>query len=217
MRKVIFVGAGEYAESVYDSMSKKYDLVGFVDSTKTGSHMGRPILASRIEEVPNFRDYAYFISIGDSEPRKKFFEEVKALGLETFNIIDKTAMIADSVAIGTGNFIGKMAIVNIGTSIGDNNMINSKALIEHHCTIMNHARIATATALNGDVVVEDGAYIGSMACCIGQQRLGEFCVIGAGAVVLGDIEPYCTAVGVPAKVIKRRMTDDGLGDCSSSR
>ena len=97
-----------------------------------------------------------------------------------------------------------MAVINIGTVIGDNNMVNSKSLIEHHCTIMNHTRIATATVMNGDVVVEDGAYLGSMACCIGQQRLGEFSVIGAGAVVLGDIEPHCTAVGVPAKVIKRR-------------
>lgn len=217
MKRVIFVGAGEYAESVYDSMSKEYDLIGFVDETKKGSHMGRPIIASRIEEVPNFEAYSYFISIGDSEPRARLYEEVKRLGLPTFNIIDKSAMIADSVAIGTGNFIGKMVVVNIGTLIGDNNMINSKALIEHHCTIKNHTRIATATVMNGDVVVEDGAYLGSMACCIGQQRLGEYSVIGAGAVVLGDIEPYCTAVGVPAKIIKRRMGDDGFGNRPASR
>lgn len=205
MKKVIFVGAGEYAESVYDSMAKEeYDLIGFVDEYKKGYHMGKPILAATIEEVFNFRDYAYFISIGDTEPRKRQFEVVKRLGLETINIIDKTALISDSVKIGTGNFIGKMAVINIGTVIGDNNMVNSKSLIEHHCTIMNHTRIATATVMNGDVVVEDGAYLGSMACCIGQQRLGEFSVIGAGAVVLGDIEPHCTAVGVPAKVIKRR-------------
>lgn len=206
MRKVIFVGAGEYAESVYDSMSKEeYDLIGFVDDSKTGSHMGRPIIASRVEQVPCFMEYAYFISIGDTEPRKRLFEKVKRLGLETINIIDKSAMVASSVSIGTGNFIGKMAVINIGTVIGDDNMINSKALIEHHCTIKNHTRIATATTMNGDVIVEDGAYLGSMACCIGQQRLGKFSIIGAGAVVLGDIEPYCTAVGVPAKVIKRRL------------
>ena len=217
MRKVIFVGAGEYAESVYDSMSKQYDLIGFVDEQRQGSHIGRPILASRIQQVPDFREYAYFISIGNSEPRKRLFEEVKRLGLETFNIIDKSAMIADSVSIGTGNFIGKMAIVNIGTTIGDNNMINSKALIEHHCTIKNHTRIATATALNGDVIVDDGAYIGSMACCIGQQRIGEFSIVGAGAVVIGDIEPYVTAVGVPAKEIKRRAGNDSLSNRSASR
>lgn len=61
MKKVIFVGAGEYAESVYDSMAKEeYDLIGFVDEYKKGYHMGKPILAATIEEVFNFRDYAYF-------------------------------------------------------------------------------------------------------------------------------------------------------------
>lgn len=115
MKKVIFVGAGEYAESVYDSMAKEeYDLIGFVDEYKKGHHMGKPILAATIEEVFNFRDYAYFISIGDTEPRKRQFEAVKRLGLETINIIDKTALISDSVKIGTGNFIGKMAVINIG-------------------------------------------------------------------------------------------------------
>lgn len=82
MKKVIFVGAGEYAESVYDSMQKEqYDLVGFVDDIRTGTHIGKPILAAKIEEVPNFREYAYFISIGDTKPRKRLFEEVKRLGL----------------------------------------------------------------------------------------------------------------------------------------
>ena len=84
MKKVIFVGAGEYAESVYDSMAKEeYDLIGFVDEYKKGYHMGKPILAATIEEVFNFRDYAYFISIGDTEPRKRQFETIKRLGLET--------------------------------------------------------------------------------------------------------------------------------------
>ena len=127
MKKVIFVGAGEYAESVYDSMAKEeYDLIGFVDEYKKGYHMGKPILAATIEEVFNFRDYAYFISIGDTEPRKRQFEAVKRLGLETINIIDKTALISDSVKIGTGNFIGKMAVINIGTVIGDNNMVRTE-------------------------------------------------------------------------------------------
>lgn len=117
MKKVIFVGAGEYAESVYDSMAKEeYDLIGFVDEYKKGYHMGKPILAATIEEVFNFRDYAYFISIGDTEPRKRQFEAVKRLRLETINIIDKTALISDSVKIGTGNFIGKMAVINIGST-----------------------------------------------------------------------------------------------------
>lgn len=218
MKKIIFIGAGEYAESVYDSLQKStHHLVGFIDKNKKGYHIGKPILADEIEKVPNFMDYAYFVSIGDVNARKKQFDEIKRLKLETINIIDITAQISDNVKIGTGNFIGKQTVINIGTEIGDNNMINSRALIEHHCIIKDHTRIATATVLNGDVVVEDGAYIGSMVCCIGQQNIGEFSIVGAGAVVLGDIVPNCTAVGVPAKIIKtRRFDNESIGNSTTS-
>jgi acetyltransferase-like isoleucine patch superfamily enzyme len=32
--------------------------------------------------------------------------------------------------------------------------------------------------------------------------VGEWSIVGAGAVVIRDIPPGCTAVGVPARVIK---------------
>lgn len=47
MKKVIFVGAGEYAESVYDSMAKEeYDLIGFVDEYKKGIPHGKTYFSS---------------------------------------------------------------------------------------------------------------------------------------------------------------------------
>lgn len=205
MNKVVFIGAGGYAESVYDSLEKeKYNLIGFIDDYKKGFHIGKPILGSEIEEIENFRSYLYFISIGDVKARFRWFEKLSELGLETINVIDKTAIISNQVEIGEGNFIGKMAVINVGTTLGNNNMINSMALVEHHCTIKNHTRIATSTVLNGDVVVEDGVYIGSNSCCVGQQKLGSFSVVGAGAVVIGDVDPYTTVVGVPGRILERR-------------
>nr|DAO80748.1 MAG TPA: sugar O-acyltransferase, sialic acid O-acetyltransferase NeuD family [Caudoviricetes sp.] len=205
MIDIVFIGAGEYAESVYDSLDRRlYNLVGFIDENKKGTHIGKPILSDNIENICNFKKYTYFISIGDVKSREKWYRRITKLGLKLINIIDCTAIISKDIKIGVGNFIGKMAVVNVGTVIGDNNMINSKALIEHHCTIKNNTRISTNVVVNGNVVIDNGAYLGSMACCIGQQVIGEFSIIGAGAVVLGDIETYATAVGVPAKIIKRQ-------------
>ena len=208
MKKVIFIGAGDYAESIADSLCGSYKLAGFIDEHRTGTHIGIPILGKTIEEVPNYSEYAYFISIGDVKARKRWFEKVKSIGLETINVIDPTAIVSELSAMGTGNFVGKYAVMNAGSVIGDNNMINTKALLEHHCKVHNHVRIATNAILNGGVEVEDCVYVGSMACCIGQQKLGENSIIGAGAVVLGDIEANVTAVGVPAKVIKRRTMEE---------
>ncbi len=38
---------------------------------------------------------------------------------------------------------------------------------------------------------------------LGNITIGKNSKIGAGAVVLTDVPPNCTAVGVPAKIIKR--------------
>ena len=38
---------------------------------------------------------------------------------------------------------------------------------------------------------------------LGKITIGKNSKIGAGAVVLTDVPPNCTAVGVPAKIIKR--------------
>lgn len=45
-------------------------------------------------------------------------------------------------------------------------------------------------------------YIGAKATIIGDITIGDNCKIGAGAVVISDVPSGCTAVGVPAKVIK---------------
>lgn len=52
------------------------------------------------------------------------------------------------------------------------------------------------------VEIGDGCWIGENACIIG-ARVGKNSVIGANAVVTGDIPEYSVAVGIPARVIKK--------------
>ncbi|MCL2299396.1 MAG: serine O-acetyltransferase, partial [Firmicutes bacterium] len=50
--------------------------------------------------------------------------------------------------------------------------------------------------------VGNGVMVGSGAKVLGPIKLGDNAKIAAGSVVLRDIPPNCTAVGVPARVIK---------------
>ena len=47
--------------------------------------------------------------------------------------------------------------------------------------------------------VKKGATIGANATIICGVTLGEYCFIGAGAVVTKDVKPYALMVGVPAR------------------
>jgi serine O-acetyltransferase len=51
-------------------------------------------------------------------------------------------------------------------------------------------------------VIEDGVFIGAGARIIGGVRIGAGARIGANAVVVDDVPPGATVVGVPARVVK---------------
>ena len=208
MKKVIFIGAGGHAKSVFDSIdSSVFKLVGFLDDKKTGTFLGLPIFGRAISSLNDFKSFCYFVTIGDVKSRMAWYETLDNEGLEIINVIDSTANISKTAKMGKGNFIGKEAIINADVVIGNDNIINTRALIEHESTIADHCHISTNSVLNGNTTVADLVFFGSCAVSIGQLRIGMSSVVGAGSVVTKDVEPFTTVVGVPAKVIKRRSPD----------
>lgn len=55
------------------------------------------------------------------------------------------------------------------------------------------------------IKIEDDVWIGAGAKVLDGVKIGKGSVIGAGAVVTKDIPPYSVAVGIPARVIKKRL------------
>ena len=56
--------------------------------------------------------------------------------------------------------------------------------------------------ISGEVIVGEGVYVGTGAKIINQLEIGDYTIVGAGAVVAKPLPAKCTAVGVPAKPIK---------------
>ncbi len=57
--------------------------------------------------------------------------------------------------------------------------------------------------------VHDGAVIGVGAIVLGAITIGEGARIGGGAVVVKDVPPHATAVGVPARIVAQRDPHTG--------
>lgn len=204
MEKLVLIGAGGYAKSVLDSIDLcKYQMVGFIDEFSTAKeHLGYPILARGLDELPDRDEYVYFIAIGNNRSRKIWFDKLMDKRLRTINIVDKTAIISPYANIGIGCFVGKMAIINSKSIIGNNCIINTKALIEHGCHVSDHVNLSTNSVINGDVEVGEGSFIGSCSVTIGQRSIGCWSTVGAGAVVIHSVGNNITVAGVPAKIIK---------------
>jgi serine O-acetyltransferase len=100
--------------------------------------------------------------------------------------------------------------------------LGRRVRIWHHGGIVLHARsigddvhirhnttfgIASRSQLRAIPTIEQRVDIGCGACVLGNVTVGHDSQIGANAVVVADIPPYSTAVGVPARVIKRSLPE----------
>ena len=60
------------------------------------------------------------------------------------------------------------------------------------------------------VKVGNDVWIGVRTMVMGGVTIGDGAVIGAGSIVTRDIPPYAVVVGVPAKVIRYRFTQEQI-------
>lgn len=67
--------------------------------------------------------------------------------------------------------------------------------------------IKDAPCIQKPIRIENDVWIGAGVRILGGITLGKGSVIGAGSVVLKDIPPFSIAVGVPARVVKKRKDD----------
>jgi acetyltransferase-like isoleucine patch superfamily enzyme len=62
----------------------------------------------------------------------------------------------------------------------------------------------------GDVTIGNDVWIGSDVTILSGVTIGDGAVIGTGSVVTADVEPYAIVAGNPAKLIKKRFTDEEI-------
>jgi len=77
-------------------------------------------------------------------------------------------------------------------------VIHSKASIGVNCLILQNVTIVAGVTIQGHVDIGAGAKI------VRPVVVGEHARIGANAVVLEDVPPFATVVGIPAKVTRVR-------------
>ena len=87
--------------------------------------------------------------------------------------------------------------------VGNHVQINMTCTFGHDTILEDYTCFQPLTSVNGFNVIKEGAYLGTGVNTIEHITIGEWSIIGAGAAVVKDIPPYVTAVGVPAKPIKK--------------
>ena len=116
-------------------------------------------------------------------------------------IISQGTKMVTGIEIHPGATIGKDLFIDHGSGV----VIGETAIIGDGCTIYQGVTLGGTgkdvgkrhPTLGNNVMVGAGAKV------LGPVNIGNNTKIAAGAVVLTDIPDNCTAVGIPAKIVKR--------------
>lgn len=147
------------------------------------------------------------IAIADGEVRELLAAKCSADQVSPWSVQAESVVVMDDVTIGDGALLSPFVTITSNIQIGQYFHGNLYSYVEHDCSIGDFVTFAPGVKCNGNVVVEDHAYIGAGAILRQGKpgsplRVGRGAVVGMGAVVLDDVPENAVVVGNPAKVIR---------------
>ncbi|WRH76568.1 MAG: acetyltransferase [Sphingobium sp.] len=144
------------------------------------------------------------IAIANSAVRQALTERCQQAGVSLLTVSADNVVMGDNVNLGEGAILQPFVMLTADVQIGASFHANIYSYVAHDCVIGDFVTFAPSVKCNGNVRIEDHAYIGTGA--ILKQGtpekpliIGAGAVIGMGAVVTKDVPPGATVVGNPAK------------------
>ena len=212
MKDIAIFGVGGFGREVLalikdiNKVKPLYNIIGFFDDGHEKNEIinGYPMLG-RTEELNEWpTEISIAISVGTPKIKKQIVEKIYNPHISYPNLIHPNVIIGDSdyVKIGKGCIICAGSVITTNIEIKDFVILNLGCTVGHDVLINSYAAFMPSCNISGEVLIGEGVYCGTGVKIINQTSIGEFAIVGAGAVVTKPLPAYCTAVGVPAKVLK---------------
>jgi sugar O-acyltransferase (sialic acid O-acetyltransferase NeuD family) len=163
----------------------------------------------RVLTYDAFRDEAgkggcLAIAIGDSAVRERLAVTCASDGFSFWSVLASNVVIMDDVEIGEGALLSPFVTITSNIRIGRFFHANLYSYVEHDCRIGDFVTFAPGVKCNGNIIIEDHAYIGAgstlrQGSADAPLEIGKGAVVGMGAVVTRSVPPGVTVIGNPAR------------------
>lgn len=212
LKDLYIVGAGGFGREVawlverINHVNPEWSLKGFIDDNKVlhGTKEGGYFVVGGCDYLEKLSHTAWVVcAVGAAKIRKKIIKKLNTISNVSFaTLIDPSVIKSERVTVQEGSIICAGTILTVDIVIGKHVIINLDCTIGHDDVIHDFVTIYPSVNVSGNVSVEECAELGTGMQVIQGRKIGKESIVGAGAVVVRDIPPKCTAVGSPAKPIK---------------
>ncbi|BDU80959.1 acetyltransferase [Clostridium perfringens] len=210
MKDLVIVGAGGFGREVawlveqINEVSKEWNLIGFIDENKEMHETlinGYKVLGG-IDWLKD-KDIYYVCAIGNSKIRKDIVERINKFKLKAATIIHPSVLINKKyVEVGEGCIICASSILTVNIKLGKHVILNLDCTVGHDAILKDFVTVYPSVNISGNCIIDKCVELGTGTQIIQGKTIGENTIIGAGSVVIKNIEKNRTAVGIPAKTIK---------------
>lgn len=210
MKNIVIIGAGGVGREVsliiqqINELEQTWNLLGFIDDNTDnwGKVINGYSVIGGIDSLEFLSNDTYIvIAIANYEVKKNIVNKINNK-FKFATIVHPKVWIHDYMTVGEGTIIYEGAILTANIEIGNHVIISPKCGVGHDSIIKDYVSLLWNVNVSGNDLIEEGVMMGSGSTVIQGKKIGKGSIIGAGAVVVNDIESFSTAVGVPAKVIK---------------
>lgn len=121
--------------------------------------------------------------------------------------IGRKIALSPQISLGDRSGIGDESYFIGKVSIGNDVMMGARCafIASNHKTTRTDIPMKYQGSIYQEIQIGNDVWIGYGVKVVGNVKIGDGSIIGAGAVVVNDVEPYSVVGGVPAKLIKRRL------------
>ena len=212
MQDVVIIGVGglgrECAQWIEDVNAEcpTFRALGFLDDDvrRHGDITHDLEVLGGADWLSSHAGVAAIVGIGNPVAKRAMVERVRA-HVAGFPVLrHPRAVVGRYVAIGEGTILCPGVILTTDIQIGRFVTLNFDLTIGHDSRVADYVTLAPGVHLSGYSKIGEGADLGAGVVTIPGVEVGAWTIVGAGAAIAKSLPPNCTAVGVPARVIKTR-------------